>query len=194
MKIIVGLGNPGQKYEDTPHNVGFDVIDELAEKMSCLLRRSLRFNVRSGKTVWKGEQIFLVQPLTYMNNSGLAVGALARYQKVEVSDIVAVSDDADLELGVLRLRFGGGSGGHKGIDSMVRHLGTKEFARVRVGVGKGREGQRLEDHVLQKFSVSEKGLSEKIVAQAAQSVLCLIESGVEEAMNKYNGRQDIEHI
>jgi PTH1 family peptidyl-tRNA hydrolase len=192
LKIIVGLGNPGRKYEQTPHNIGFAVIDELADIMSCALKKSLRFNAFLGKTVWNGKKVLLIKPQTYMNNSGEAVGSVVRYQKVDASEIVVVSDDADLELGVLRVRVGGGSAGHRGINSLVQHLGTKEFARVRVGVGKGREGQGLEDHVLQRFSVKEKGIAEKIVATSAQSVLHLLESGVEETMNIYNGRQDVE--
>ncbi len=192
MKIIVGLGNPGRKYERTPHNIGFAVIDELADIMSCALKKSLRFNACLGKTIWNGEKVLLLKPQTYMNNSGEAVGSVVRYQKVDPSGIVVVSDDADLELGVLRVRVGGGSAGHRGINSLVQHLGTKEFARVRVGVGKGREGQGLEDHVLRRFSVKEKGLAEKIVATSAQSVLHLLESSVEETMNIYNGRQDVE--
>jgi PTH1 family peptidyl-tRNA hydrolase len=192
LKIIVGLGNPGKKYEQTPHNIGFAVIDELANIMSCALKGSLRFNARLGKAVWNGEKVLLVKPQTYMNNSGEAVGAVVRYQKEDPSGVVVVSDDADLELGFLRVRVGGGSAGHKGISSLVQHLGTKEFARVRVGVGKGREGQGLEAHVLQRFSAEAKGSVEKIVATAAKSVLCLLESGVEETMNIYNGRQNVE--
>ena len=191
MKIIIGLGNPGRKYEKTPHNIGFEVIDELADVLSCSLKRSLRFNARIGKATWNGEKVLLVKPQTFMNNSGMAVGSIARYQKVDASDVVAVSDDADLDLGSLRLKSGGGSGGHRGIDSLIQHLGKKDFARVRVGVGKGREGQGLVGHVLQRFSQKEKRVAEKIVALAAQSVLCLLDAGIDEAMNKYNGRQDV---
>ena len=141
---------------------------------------------------WRGENVVLLKPLTYMNNSGVAAGAVMRYWQAVPSDVIVVSDDADLDLGWIRLRSGGGSGGHNGIASLVQHMGAADFARVRIGVGKGREGQSLERYVLERFSKEAMDIAGKIAARGAQSVLCLMESGMQEAMNKYNGRQDIE--
>lgn len=195
MKIIVGLGNPGNKYENTPHNVGFAVVDELAVMLSCRLHKGLRFRAGSGRAEVAGQSVLLVKPMTYMNNSGEAVAAIARYHKVDVVDVIVVSDDADLQIGSLRIRAGGGAGGHKGLNSIVQHVGSKEFARVRLGIGRG-DGSRqsLVDHVLEPFSRDEKLVMDKMIGQAAKAVICMLESGTDVAMNKFNGRQDIEKI
>jgi len=194
LKIIVGLGNPGKEYENTPHNVGFAVIDELVSDASSSLKRSLRFKARTGSGNLCGQAVMFVQPQTYMNESGLSVGAIVRYRKLTLDDVVVVSDDADLEFGCLRIRLGGGSGGHKGIDSLIRHLGGSDFTRVRIGVDNGRGGRDLVDHVLSPFSGEDREKIGKTVTRAAEATKCLLRAGIDEAMNKFNGRQDVENI
>ncbi|OVE73788.1 aminoacyl-tRNA hydrolase [bacterium B17] len=186
MKIIVGLGNPGSKYENTPHNVGFEVVDGLAGRWSCELRRSLRFKARQCRTEWKGNDLLLVKPQAYMNNSGFAVSAVMRYYKASPEDVIVIVDDADLEIGRIRIRPDGGTGGHRGLDSIVQHLHSKTFARVRIGIGKGGEGKNLVNHVLKRFSQKDREAMDKVTDKAMEAVLMMVESGVDTAMNSFN--------
>ncbi len=187
MKLVVGLGNPGREYAGTRHNIGFAVVDRLAGRLDCSLKSSLRFQARIGKTRRGDNELWLVEPDTFMNRSGDAVGAILRYMKVAVEDLIVVFDDADLELGQLRLRPKGGSGGHRGIQSILETLGSDAFIRVRVGIGRdrGRSGG-LVDHVLTPFTVQERDRIEPVVAAAAEAVLCAVDAGVDTAMNRFN--------
>lgn len=194
MKIIVGMGNPGRKYRDTPHNVGFDVVDRLASAMRCSLRRSLRFKARVAKAEWKGEKVLLVQPQTYMNCSGESVGPIMRYGKAAPRDLIVVADTVDMEPGELRVKPGGGSGGHRGMESLIDHLENTDFARVRIGVGRGKDESDIVDYVLKPFRREQRQMVAEAVERAVQAVTCILESGIEEAMNKYNGRQNIERL
>lgn len=194
MNIVVGLGNPGRKYENTPHNIGFAVIDELAREAGCSLKRSLRFKAQTGKVRICNRDVLLVKPQTYMNNSGMSVGPLMRYRKLAPEDIIVISDDADLELGYIRIRPGGGTGGHNGLASLVQHVGSKDFARIRIGIGKGRNGRGLVDHVLDPFSRGERLIADKAVSRAAEALQCMLDESVAEAMNKFNGRDYIENV
>ncbi|MBN1670300.1 MAG: aminoacyl-tRNA hydrolase [Kiritimatiellae bacterium] len=187
MKVIVGLGNPERRYRDTPHNVGFRVVDVLADRAGgCRLRRSWRFRARVGDASIAGERALLVQPQTYMNRSGLAIGALLRYHKRPVSDLMVVLDDADLEMGCLRLRRKGSSGGHRGLESVIEQLGTSEFLRVRVGVGRDLAGGSLYDYVLRPLAGVELDKLCESAARAADAVACVIEKGPDAAMNAFN--------
>ncbi len=186
MKAIVGLGNPGREYENTRHNVGFAVIDELAGRMSCSVRRSLRFKARIGKGAVKNEPVLLVKPLTFMNNSGLLVAPLLRSRNLGPSDLIVVLDDADLEIGRLRVRAKGSSGGHKGLDSVIENVSSSGFTRVRIGIGRTAGAGGLVEHVLARFSPEEKRAIEPVIVKAAEAVLCIVESGVDAAMNRYN--------
>lgn len=190
MKILVGLGNPGKRYEQTPHNVGFAVIDRLAREWSCELKRSFRFKARIGKTTFRDEQILLVQPQTYMNSSGLAVAPILRYNKGAAEDLVVILDDADLEFGRLRIRAKGSSGGHKGLASIVENVGSGEFARIRIGIGRSGDGKGLVEHVLTPFSRAEQKEMEQTVNRAAETVLCILESGIDAAMNRFNAKKE----
>ena len=184
MKIVVGLGNPGQEYSATRHNVGFMVIDELA----C----------RWGIDVWKNRKealvaeyrceqpILLVKPQTYMNLSGIAVGELARWYKVAVEDIIVVFDDMDLPTGRLRLRMKGGSGGHRGIESLLTHLDQDSFPRVRVGIGRPPSGWQVVDYVLSRFTAEEQPLLAAAIDNAAEAVESIIKQGMNKAMNLHN--------
>ncbi|CUH95472.1 hypothetical protein P22_1543 [Propionispora sp. 2/2-37] len=184
MKMIVGLGNPGQKYEATRHNVGFMVIDELAKRWGIASWRTR--NEASVAEKRQAEQILLVKPLTYMNLSGVAVGELARWYKIAVTDIIVVFDDMDLATGRLRLRTTGSSGGHRGVESLLVHLPSADFFRVRVGIGRPPAGWQVVDHVLSRFTAEEEPLATDGIKRAAAAVECLLEQGINKAMNRYN--------
>lgn len=187
MKVIAGLGNPGREYEDTPHNAGFAVVERLADTLDCSLRRSLRMNVRMASTNIGDEDVILLQPMTYMNNSGSAVLAVMNYRKISPEDLIVISDDADIQMGRMRIRPGGSSGGHKGLDSIISCLATDKFARVRIGIGRGNDDRDLVKHVLSGLSSADKKYMKKIVESAAEAVEWIVAKGVEPAMNRFNG-------
>jgi PTH1 family peptidyl-tRNA hydrolase len=192
VKLIVGLGNPGAQYKGTRHNVGFAVLDELARRASVAFesapaealmgrwRRSA--GVGSGST----DDVLLVKPLTFMNLSGQAVGELARYFKIDVADLLIVVDEAQLPLGKLRARSRGSAGGHNGLKSVIAHLGD-EFARLRVGVGRGDDRRNLADHVLTRFDKDEIAEVDRMIARAADAAETFIISGIAAVMNQFNG-------
>ena len=185
MKAIVGLGNPGSQYKGTRHNVGFEVVDELAS------RASIRFESAPADALiakWRrpDEAILLVKPLTFMNLSGQAVGELARYFKIEVADLIVVVDEVHLPLGKLRARKKGSAGGHNGLKSIIAHLGD-EFSRLRVGVGRGGDQRNMADHVLARFEKDEAAEVERMTARAADAAEMFITSGIEAVMNAFNG-------
>ena len=188
MRLVAGLGNPGREYERTPHNIGFAVVDMLAERLDCRMRRSLRFPARLSRASWAGESLVLVEPLTFMNASGEAVGPLMRRHGVVPDGLVVVLDDADLPLGRLRIRSQGGAGGHRGLASIIEAVGTDAFPRVRIGIGRrgGAEGA-LVGHVLTPFDSDGRSVADAAVTRAAESVLWLVEHGVASAMNRFNG-------
>lgn len=186
MKVIVGLGNPGKRYENTPHNVGSSVVGMLAERLSCNLRRSFRMRARIGKSRIGGEQVLVATPRTWMNESGIAVSAILRYHKITSEDLIVVLDDADLEIGRLRLRGSGGSGGHKGLASVAQHVGADRFARLRIGIGRSDHDDDLVGHVLRPFGSREQVIVDKVVGKAVDALVCTVECGLERAMNEYN--------
>ncbi|MFC1498865.1 aminoacyl-tRNA hydrolase [Verrucomicrobiota bacterium] len=190
MKIIVGLGNPGNRYRHTPHNIGFAVVEELASEWVCVLKRSFRLSARIGKTFYgaEKEKILLVEPQAYMNNSGSTVIRMLKYWKLDLSDIIVVLDDADLDLGHIRIRARGGSGGHKGLESIINLTGSEEFIRVRLGIGRNNARGGLTEHVLAPFSSEEKKDAQKMVQYAARAVQSILESGVDAAMAEFNRR------
>ncbi len=155
MKLIVGLGNPGKKYEDTRHNIGFQVIDQLAEKLNVPLNQEKCKAVFGMETV-NGEKVFLLKPLTYMNLSGEAVRPFMDFYKISINDLVVVYDDLDLLPGKIRLRQKGGHGGHNGIKSLLAHLSTENFKRIRVGIGRPEPGIAVANYVLGKFRPDER--------------------------------------
>ncbi len=187
LKIIVGLGNPGKRYVNTPHNIGFEVVDYLARRWSGKWKRSLRFKADIAKVTSGSEQILLVKPRTYMNNSGQAVGAIMRFYKLLPDDLIVVLDDVAIDLGRLRIRGKGSSGGHNGLASVIAHTGTDKFVRVRVGVGRQKAGDDLVRHVLSPFPAEDEKAVSNTVARAADAVCTVVEFGVETAMNKHNG-------
>ena len=185
--IIVGLGNPGRKYDGSRHNIGFDVIDELVDRFH--IGGPERFG-RSmiGKGRIGGRRVILVKPLTYMNLSGEAVQEIVHYYKADpAQDLVVISDDIDLPAGTLRIRKKGSAGGHNGLRNIVQHLGGGDFARIRVGVGaKPDPDYDLADFVLGHFSGEEKKVMEEAAVKAAEAVACIVTDGVDLAMNRYN--------
>ncbi len=187
MNVIVGLGNPGRRYERTPHNVGFATVDALAERAGCRLRRSLRFRARSGKGIVAGSPVLLLKPETFMNRSGHAVVAALRYFKAQRADLVLVLDDADLPVGRIRVRPKGGSGGHRGLASVIEQVGGDDFARVRIGIGRRHQEETLVSHVLRTYGTEEWAAMERVIRAAADAVERIVESGTEAAMNAFNG-------
>lgn len=188
MKVVAGLGNPGAKYDNTPHNIGFEVINRLAEKLDAGWTSSRSFSAKTAKTTCQGSQLLLVKPQTFMNLSGASLAKILRYFRCDPKDLVVILDDADLPLGRLRMRGKGGAGGHRGLISIIESLGTDDFARVRVGVG--RESDRnLVDHVLNKFGTESNEMVASAVQTATDAVICLIENDLNESMNRYNGWQ-----
>jgi PTH1 family peptidyl-tRNA hydrolase len=190
VKVIVGLGNPGAEYERTPHNIGFLVVEDLAERLGCRLKTANRFEARLGSVRHGGEELLLVQPQTYMNSSGRTVGAILHFRKLAVSDLVVIVDDADMPLGQLRLRVRGGAGGHRGLESIAAVLGSGDYGRVRVGIGRGGESRALVRHVLEPFAADEWTVARKAIGEAAEAVLCMVEQGMAAAMNRFNVRRE----
>lgn len=185
MKLIVGLGNPGAEYAATPHNVGFRVADAIAAEHSAAWRTEAKFQGAVARAKVCGLELALLKPTTFMNLSGDSAGRLARYFGIEPVDVTVVSDDADLPLGRLRVRADGGSGGHRGLQSVIEALGSA-FARVRVGVGRSQNGAGLRDFVLSRLSPEEEETLGKAEKRAAQAAICVATRGVDEAMNIYN--------
>ncbi|MGO4890190.1 aminoacyl-tRNA hydrolase [Anaerobacillus sp. MEB173] len=186
MKVIVGLGNPGPKYEDTRHNIGFKVIDELEKKIEVPLNQA-KFKGQYGVGTINGEKVFLLKPLTYMNLSGESVKPLLDYFKIPVEDIVVIYDDLDLPAGKVRLREKGSHGGHNGIKSLIAHLGTAEFKRIRVGIDRPEPGVKVPDYVLGTFKPDEKEAIGEAVEKSVKAVQSWLQSGnFKQAMNEYN--------
>ena len=183
MWVVVGLGNPGRRYGKTRHNVGFMVVDVLAKRYGIPLRE--RGSYRAGKGVVEGDPVILVEPVTFMNGSGLAVRDVLQLHNAEAEDLIVIHDDIDMEPGKLKIRKKGSSGGHKGVESIIREIGTKEFKRVKVGIGKS-EHAAVEDYVLGKFSKDETLLMNDAIAKASDSVVMIIGEGLQKAMNTFN--------
>lgn len=186
MKLIVGLGNPGREYRDTRHNVGFMVIDEIARRHQLTLAMAPSQVPETFVAKKYGvDPVLVAKPLTFMNRSGDAVAALARYYDIAAGDLLVVVDDAALPFGKLRARARGSAGGHNGLKSVIERLGTTEFARLRLGVG--RDPQRdLADHVLAKFEPDERVELEGFIARAADAAEMFAVDGIERVMNAYN--------
>lgn len=185
MKMIAGLGNPGKAYTNTPHNVGFDVVDVLERRLGAGWKSASRFNACVARAPYGGDALLLVKPQTFMNLSGTSVAPLLRYYGCQPEDLTVVLDDVNLPLGRLRIRTGGGSGGHNGLTNIIEQLGTQAFPRVRLGVGRTQGG--LIGHVLGKFGAERQKVAEQMAEEAADAVECLVKNGLNEAMNRFNG-------
>ena len=193
MKAIIGLGNPGSKYHGTRHNVGFAVLDELAKRAAVSFESgpvdALIARWRRPREAGKEEEdviVLLAKPMTFMNDSGQPVGELARYFKVDVADLLVVVDEVHLPLGKIRARTGGSAGGHNGLKSVIAHVGS-EFARLRLGVGRGDSRRDLADHVLSGFESDERAEVDRMIARAADAAEVFVAGGIAPVMNQFNG-------
>jgi PTH1 family peptidyl-tRNA hydrolase len=184
MKMIVGLGNPGDKYVDTRHNTGFMVIDLLARDLAIEVKKR-KFGARFGSGEFADKKLILLKPWQFMNRSGQAVATAAGFYKLDVNDLLVVTDDMDLDPGRIRIRAKGSAGGHNGLADITEKLGTNEFARCRVGIGRSGQ-QEAVDYVLDRPTGDQKPLLAEAIERARDAVFCWIEHGIEKAMNEFN--------
>lgn len=186
--LVAGLGNPGSQYAQTRHNAGFLVVERFGGMFGADWEEDRKFRSRVARVSVGERKVWLCEPQTYMNASGEAIAPLAEYYKVPLERLLVVVDDADLPFGQIRLRASGSSGGHHGLESIERHLGSREFARLRVGIGRtDRKLREITGHVLGRFGAEESGLLEKVLERAARQVECFITAGVLRAMSEFNG-------
>jgi PTH1 family peptidyl-tRNA hydrolase len=184
--LIVGLGNPGREYRETRHNVGFMLIDRLCAGMNAKIGK-VQSKALMGSGQYAGHKVILAKPQTYMNLSGQAVSGLMRFYKVPASNFLVAYDDLDLPLGTLRMRPSGGSAGQKGIGSIIEQLGTADFARMRIGIGRPPGQMDAAAYVLQKFTVQEQEVLDMTLDRAVKAAQVFVERGLETAMNLFNG-------
>jgi PTH1 family peptidyl-tRNA hydrolase len=189
--IIVGLGNPGEKYKETRHNTGFQVVDKFAEKNNFPeFKLSKKFNSLVSEGIFNDEKIVLAKPQTFMNNSGVAVKKISANHKLKTTNLIVIHDDIDLPLGKIKIVKNRGSAGHKGVESIIKSLGNNDFVRIRIGIlPKIGKPKNQENFVLQKFTKEEKTIIEKTTARAISSLDSLVQKGLEITMNEYN-KQD----
>jgi peptidyl-tRNA hydrolase, PTH1 family len=190
LHLIVGLGNPGAEYAKTRHNAGYLLVEELAARWKCGWTNERKFRARIAKAERHGKRVWVCQPQTFMNLSGETVGALKDFYQLPLTRLVIAADDADLPLGAVRLRAGGSSGGHHGLESVEARLGSRNFARLKIGIGRKDGAREITDFVLGRFEPGERGLLEKVLDRAARQVECWLDVGVQKAMNQFNGVVD----
>jgi PTH1 family peptidyl-tRNA hydrolase len=186
MKAIVGLGNPGADYAGTRHNVGFAVVDELARRWAVTLRK---WKATADLAMVRAHDVVLVEPKTFMNESGLAVGAVMAFYRIQPTDVLVIVDEVQLPLGKLRLRWSGSAGGHNGLKSVIAHVG-RDFPRLRIGVERGHPESMLRNHVLSRFPPGERGVVARAVSRAADAVETFVSEGLQVAMNRFNVGED----
>ena len=186
MYIIAGLGNPGKEYTGTRHNIGYSTVDYLAEKHNVKLNK-LKFNSVYGEININGEKVMFVKPVTYMNRSGIAIQEIINFYKIPVENLIVIYDDIDISVGSLRIRPNGSPGTHNGMKSIISHLGSSNFPRIRIGIGRNPD-MDLADYVLQRFNSSDVEKLGPIIEKAADAAIEIIESTVDLAMQKYNIR------
>lgn len=191
--LIVGLGNPGPKYDQTRHNIGFMLVDRLAQRWQISLTANKRFQAEVGEGRWRGERVWLLKPQTFMNLSGQAIRAALDWYKLSPESVMVIYDDMDLPLGRMRLRLAGSAGGHNGMRSAIAHLNTQNFPRLRIGIGSPRDPEQpgnkdTVSHVLGRFAPQEAKLVTEVLDLAESAVEISLSQGVEKAMNLYNSR------
>lgn len=195
MKLIMGLGNPGEKYQGTRHNLGFEVVDELATSVqrsafSWKMERKLKAGTLQINYPLDASSctLILAKPQTYMNNSGIAAKLLTTYYKLPTTDLIVIHDDLDLPLGKIKIRQGGAGAGHKGVESIINSLGTDQFIRIRLGIGpdENLDSINIDHFVLEKFLPSEKAKVKRMVKEAAETLELLLKEGLEKTQNQYN--------
>lgn len=184
--LIVGLGNPGREYRGNRHNVGFMAVDQICESINVRLSR-MQSKALIGSGLVNDSKIVLAKPQTFMNNSGQAVAALVRFYKIPLDQLLVIHDDLDLPLGTIRMRPGGGPGGQKGLASTIQHLGTQEFPRLRIGIGRPPGRMDAAAYVLQDFSKADQEIIQIVLQKAVEATQVFINKGLEQAMNQFNG-------
>jgi peptidyl-tRNA hydrolase, PTH1 family len=188
LHLIAGLGNPGPEYAETRHNAGFLLADRLAARWKGSWRMERKFSARVARIERAGQRVILCEPQTFMNESGKAVGALARFYQLPAARILVVVDDADLPLGQIRLRPEGSSGGHHGLESIEGQLGTRGYPRLRIGIGRRADDDRqITGYVLGRFSAADRTVMDEVLDRAGRQVDCWLSDGIAKAMNEFNG-------
>jgi PTH1 family peptidyl-tRNA hydrolase len=188
LHLIAGLGNPGREYAATRHNIGFILADRLAARWRAAWRLEKKFHARLARLERNGQKVILCQPQTFMNETGQAIGALGRFYQLPLQRMLMAVDDADLPLGQLRLRAEGSSGGHHGLESIERQLGTRAYPRLRLGIGRrAGDGREITDYVLGRFAPAERQVMDEVLERASLQVECWLNDGINEAMNRFNG-------
>ena len=185
MRIIVGLGNPGAQYANTPHSVGFEAVDAIALEIGASWEAKRQFNCLMAKGTFEGLSVMLVKPQTYMNLSGDSVAPVVKYHNATAADLLVIQDDIDLPVGRMRVRKNGSCGGHNGIRNIIERLGTQDFARLKLGVGKDKSD--VIAHVLGKFDPTTRKTMDLVVAEAVKAAAAILRDGPDRAMNAYNG-------
>lgn len=185
MIIIAGLGNPGREYASTRHNVGFDVIDVLAERYNIRMNK-LKFKGVTGEGTIDGKKVLLLKPSTYMNNSGISIREAVSFYKVEMKDLLIIYDDIDIDFGTIRIRKKGSAGSHNGMKSIIYHLTDDSFPRIKIGIGKKPEGYDLADFVLSKFSQDERKIIDETIRKASDATEAFVKDGIDNCMNNFN--------
>jgi PTH1 family peptidyl-tRNA hydrolase len=187
MYLIAGLGNPGREYENTRHNSGFMAVNALAASLQLLeLKEKHKLQSFVGEAAYSGHKLILAQPSTFMNLSGVAVAAILQWYKIPIDHLIVIYDDVDLELGRLRLRPGGASGGHHGIESIIAHVHSSDFIRLRIGIGQEGLSGDVSKYVLENFSPEERPKLDEAVQKAAEAALLIVKDGLDPAMNLFN--------
>ena len=189
--LIVGLGNPGAEYTKTRHNAGFLLVEKLAARWKCDWANEKKFRARMAKAGRNGKRVLLCEPRTFMNASGETVGAVVNFYQLPLGRLVIVADDADLPVGTVRLRASGSSGGHHGLESIEQHLASREFARLKIGIGRQDNLREITNHVLGRFDAAESALMEKVLDRAAQQVETWLDGGLEKAMQLNGSVEEI---
>ena len=187
MFVVVGLGNPGKNYANTRHNVGFDTLDLLAHRNNIKINK-IKFKSVYGEGSIGGEKVLLLKPQTYMNNSGIAILELYNFYKLSIKNIIVVVDDIDIEFGTIRVKGKGSAGSHNGLKSIIYHLQSEDFPRVKIGIGEKREGQDLANFVLSKFTKDERVDIDAAIEKAALAVETIVNYDINKAMNEFNSR------
>ncbi|KPJ22341.1 aminoacyl-tRNA hydrolase [Streptococcus phocae] len=188
VKMIVGLGNPGSKYDKTKHNIGFMAVDRIVKDLDVSFTEEKNFKALVGSTFINQEKIYFVKPITFMNNSGIAVKALLTYYNISIADLLVIYDDLDIEVGKIRFRQKGSAGGHNGIKSLIAHIGTQEFDRIKIGIGRPKDGMTVINHVLGDFSKDDAITMSLTLDKVVNAVnYYLQENNFEKTMQKFNG-------
>lgn len=185
--LIVGLGNPGAEYARTRHNAGFLLLQKLAESWRADWSYEKKFHARVARAEQHGRRVLLCEPQTFMNSSGDAVGAMVTFYRIAMARVLVAVDDADLPMGEIRMRPGGSSGGHHGLESIEQRLGSQQYARLRIGIGRERGARQITGYVLGRFNSTETELMDKVLTVAANQVQCWLDTGIQKAMSQFNG-------